>query len=361
MFSQLSTCFRHGIPIQGVPSWLICSAVLFAVHSIAIPADAQKIYWLSIHGDTIERANPDGSNREILVSGLGDIGGLHVNRQPGQIFWSMSPVTSTFVIKSADLDGQQITDVHSEVGSGFLLDLFVDPVGARVYWTHNMPSPGTDVDEIRSVDLAGSGLEILMDGLETPDDIHVDTENGYLYWTEQNGQRIGRAELDGSNPVTIITTEASLGINSMAIDQANGLIYWTEPNSLLIRRANLDGTNPQTVLELSGDARPFGIALDGNGHMFWTELDTDRIRRATVGGQDITTVVSGTDGPRDVIFVPDVLTGDVNGDGVVDLLDVAPFVDVLVNGTHNPVADINGDGVVDLLDVGPFVELLSGG
>lgn len=55
------------------------------------------------------------------------------------------------------------------------------------------------------------------------------------------------------------------------------------------------------------------------------------------------------------------LTGDVNCDGVVDLLDVAPFVDILTNGTFNVKADINQDGAVDLLDVAPFVELLSGG
>ena len=53
--------------------------------------------------------------------------------------------------------------------------------------------------------------------------------------------------------------------------------------------------------------------------------------------------------------------GDVNCDGLVNLLDVAPFVDVISNGQFNAKADINQDGVVNLLDVGPFVELLSGG
>ena len=54
------------------------------------------------------------------------------------------------------------------------------------------------------------------------------------------------------------------------------------------------------------------------------------------------------------------LVGDINGDGVIDLLDVEPFVDLLISGEYNAVADINGDGVVDLLDVGPFVSLLAG-
>ncbi len=52
--------------------------------------------------------------------------------------------------------------------------------------------------------------------------------------------------------------------------------------------------------------------------------------------------------------------GDVNLDGVVNLLDVAPFVELLSSGDFQAEADINQDGVVDLLDVQPFVDLLSG-
>ena len=53
--------------------------------------------------------------------------------------------------------------------------------------------------------------------------------------------------------------------------------------------------------------------------------------------------------------------GDVNMDGNVDLLDVAPFVAALSGGGFICEADINEDGFVDLLDVAPFVALLSGG
>ena len=55
------------------------------------------------------------------------------------------------------------------------------------------------------------------------------------------------------------------------------------------------------------------------------------------------------------------LKGDVNGDGVIDLIDVAPFVDKVVDGTYCVKADINCDGAVNLFDIGPFVRLISGG
>lgn len=53
--------------------------------------------------------------------------------------------------------------------------------------------------------------------------------------------------------------------------------------------------------------------------------------------------------------------GDINCDGVVSLLDVAPFVALLSSGKFLDKADINGDGVVDVLDIEPFVSLLTGG
>ena len=57
----------------------------------------------------------------------------------------------------------------------------------------------------------------------------------------------------------------------------------------------------------------------------------------------------------------DVLPGDVNRDGSVNLLDIAAFGGVLISGTYQAEADMNQDGFVNLLDVQPFVVLLSAG
>ena len=68
-------------------------------------------------------------------------------------------------------------------------------------------------------------------------------------------------------------------------------------------------------------------------------------------GNDLTLIVSGDD---------EVLLGDINLDGVVNLLDVGPFVDIITSGDFQAEADINEDGEVNLLDVGPFVSILAG-
>ena len=56
----------------------------------------------------------------------------------------------------------------------------------------------------------------------------------------------------------------------------------------------------------------------------------------------------------------DVMLGDLNQDGCVDLLDVAPFVELITSGVFQIEADINNDGAINLLDVAPFVNLLTG-
>ncbi len=56
----------------------------------------------------------------------------------------------------------------------------------------------------------------------------------------------------------------------------------------------------------------------------------------------------------------DILVGDINCDGNIDLLDVSPFVAILIDGGYVEKADINQDGAVNLLDVGPFIQLLAG-
>ena len=55
--------------------------------------------------------------------------------------------------------------------------------------------------------------------------------------------------------------------------------------------------------------------------------------------------------------VTEFILGDINQDGAVNLLDVAPFIDLIIAGEFQSEADVNGDGVVDLLDVAPFVDL----
>ena len=59
------------------------------------------------------------------------------------------------------------------------------------------------------------------------------------------------------------------------------------------------------------------------------------------------------------VTVGGVLLGDVNCDGSVDLLDVTPFIDLIVSGEFSAKADFDQSGTVNLLDVSPFIDALT--
>ncbi|MEM9410054.1 MAG: choice-of-anchor tandem repeat NxxGxxAF-containing protein, partial [Planctomycetota bacterium] len=65
----------------------------------------------------------------------------------------------------------------------------------------------------------------------------------------------------------------------------------------------------------------------------------------------VKTIIDGQKGP---------VLGDINLDGLVNLLDVDPFVQLLSLGQFQIEADLNLDGVVNLLDIEPFIDVLSG-
>lgn len=69
--------------------------------------------------------------------------------------------------------------------------------------------------------------------------------------------------------------------------------------------------------------------------------------------QDFSMVISG-------IQVVQPIAGDINCDGIVDFLDIFPFIEILSSGTFSAKADINGDQFVNFLDIGPFIARLAG-
>lgn len=54
------------------------------------------------------------------------------------------------------------------------------------------------------------------------------------------------------------------------------------------------------------------------------------------------------------------LLGDVNGDGVVNFLDITEFVSVLSAGGFQGEADMDLNGTVDMMDIQPFIDALLG-
>ena len=51
--------------------------------------------------------------------------------------------------------------------------------------------------------------------------------------------------------------------------------------------------------------------------------------------------------------------GDVNGDGAVDVADIATVIDVMAKGTNDKVADVNSDGAIDVADIATIIDIMA--
>jgi DNA-binding beta-propeller fold protein YncE len=137
----------------------------------------------------------------------------------------------------------------------------------------------------------GSDLKVIVsEGRRLPDGIVVDVAAGHIYWTNMghpsaNDGSIERADLDGKNVTNIIPTGATFTPKQLQLDKKNGKLYWSDREGMRVMRANLDGSKIETLVDTSqGEARPgkeirkwcVGIALDvDGGKLYWTQKGPD--------------------------------------------------------------------------------------
>jgi len=198
-------------------------------------------------------------------------------------------------------------------GTGKVARLFVlDLSGNRVF----------------SMNPDGSDSQTLITGCRHPDGIVVDVEAGHLYWTNmgvfsRNDGSIERADLDGKNRQTIVAEGQTFTPKQIHLDKQNGKLYWCDREGMRVMRANLDGSEVETLVErgrTDEDRRDedkwcVGITVDTERrHVYWTQKGGSkaghgRIFRAgmdipkgqtAANRQDIAVLFSGLPEPIDL-------------------------------------------------------------
>jgi hypothetical protein len=205
-----------------------------------------RLFLLELSADRIHSMNPDGSDRETIV-----------------------------------------TDCRFPDG------IAVDVAAGHIYWT-NMGIPNLDDGSIERADLDGGNRKVIVpQGVtHTPKQLHLDKDNGKLYWGDREGMRVMRANLDGSQVETLV--EAGRGDKDrrdqtrwcigITIDPKLGKIYWTQkgPDDAglgRIFRANIEipkGESPanRSDIEVLFDKLPEPIDLEldlKNRVLYWTD------------------------------------------------------------------------------------------
>jgi DNA-binding beta-propeller fold protein YncE len=149
----------------------------------------------------------------------------------------------------------------------------------------------------------GSDLKVIVsEGRKLPDGIVVDVASGHIYWTNMghpsaNDGSIERADLDGKNLTNIVPQGGTFTPKQLQLDKKNGKLYWSDREGMRVMRANLDGSKVETLVDTAqGEARPgkeikkwcVGIALDvDGGKVYWTQKGPEnagegRIFRANI-------------------------------------------------------------------------------
>jgi hypothetical protein len=155
-----------------------------------------------------------------------------------------------------------------------------------------------------SVNPDGSDVKELVTGRHRiPDGIVVDAEHGHVYWTEmgipnKEDGSIERADIDGSNRVTIVPNGKTFTPKQLQLDKRNGRLYWCDREGMRVMRSSLDGSHLETLIQTGkGEADRadltrwcVGIAIDvEDGKLYWTQkgIDNAGVGRIFRAGLDI--------------------------------------------------------------------------
>jgi hypothetical protein len=97
-----------------------------------------------------------------------------------------------------------------------------------------------------------------------------------MYNPGANDGTIERADLDGGNLKKIVPEGGTFTPKQLQLDKKNGKLYWSDREGMRVMRSNLDGSNIETLVQTGHgetdrrDARNWcvGIAVDVEGGSF---------------------------------------------------------------------------------------------
>ena len=209
----------------------------------------------------------------------------------------------------ADADGKNLKTLvetppppGQQRGAGLYDGIAYDPAKKQIYWT-DMGRANADDGTVQRLDVSGGtpAMVVKPGGAFTPKQIKLDVAHGKMYWSDREGMKIMRANLDGSNIEVLVETgsgeadrkEAAHWCVGIALDVARGKVYWTQKGpddggKGVIRRTNLSlpkGQSPanRTDIETLFSALPEPIDLDldlSNRQIYWTDRGDNTVSRA---------------------------------------------------------------------------------
>ncbi len=167
-------------------------------------------------------------------------------------------------------------------------------------------------DRIHSMNLDGSDKRVLATRCRFPDGIAVDVDAGHVYWTNmgipsRDDGSIERMDLDGGNRVEIVPRGVTFTPKQVHLDKAGGKLYWSDREGMRVMRANLDGSHVEVLVQTGYGEQDrkdqsrwcVGITIDPEqGKFYWTQKGGDNAGVGKVRRADIVTPPGSTPAER---------------------------------------------------------------
>jgi DNA-binding beta-propeller fold protein YncE len=136
-----------------------------------------------------------------------------------------------------------------------------------------------------SINPDGSDKTFLVTGCPVPDGVAVDVQAGHVYWTNMgvpraNDGSIERVDLDGSNRTTIVPSGGTYTPKQLHLDEEGRKLYWSDREGMRVMRCELDGSHVETLVQTGHDDEDrrdqtnwcVGVAVDHvGGYLYWTQ------------------------------------------------------------------------------------------
>ena len=253
---------------------------------LAFDSNANALYWTHFDqqdadelGGSIRRLNLSGTTRpEVIVDDLTLPFALTVDARDGMLYWSDLMEGAIHAVSLSDPG--KVDDVLTQLDVPAAIA--VDPATGTLYFTEARKAR-TAMASL--ADPVGTQQDIT--GIFAVADLAIDSNGGFLYWTGWLTGSLGRVNLDGSAPTTLVFQQTLTG--DLALDPVRNKVYWVVQTTGDILRANVDGSDLETVL--AGEFAVGAIDFDPlSDKLYWNA--GQGIRRADPDGSNAETLIS---------------------------------------------------------------------
>ena len=315
---------------------MLCVGV-YLLPSTAFAQADPKIYWIDESGSSIQRANPDGSGVETIVSDLGEATSLAIDTNGGRVFWCEKKAPSRdYKISSIDLDGSgniyTLPIDFAKCDKRVLID--ANPKiyfsGGKSKSTEDQPSSHDGLRTYYRANLDGSNEELVLEGELGP---VYGIAGDYLFFASMVNARRDSTVNYRKNVTTGVEEPFESRFKSLGRivdDTEEEEMYFYARHQLY--RSDYAGNNIEALSEVRGISN---LDIDVQGRrLFWVANGT--IETADLNGNNRSSIITAN--PVDIAaYAPDqsapIITSNPVTAGIVGELYT---YDVEAVGNPNP-------------------------